>query len=385
MGTPLTVEMVAQIMPNARNNGLDNEWTYLLNTLRTYEINTKNRIAAFLMNIAGESGELYYTEEIWGPTSDQEGYEGRVDLGNVFTGDGYKFRGRGYIQITGRGNTAKVGTALGIDTANDPSILSEMPYPWYSAGYYWQNMSSWGDLNEWADEGDFRSTIKGVRGAGDRNREAYWWTAMNVLPDDLVLTKSEGDVVEDPSTLNLKFDQSGWAYTPSADGSKIWVASDRDLKRSGLWVWGEEEVVEPPSSEFSWPVADTPPGYWGDGSYIDVHPTRYTFRQTDVDEVAQYLVENYDCWVNTYVDHPPGWWLDDVSIDIWGPGGRGDQVNDSGDAGFWDIFNNGVAPWIRWCIRDYYIWDDYNGWREFWEFDLASDGPHVMHRHITFY
>src|SRR5215204_4662098 len=120
--------MVAEIMPNAKANGLDKEWDVLVQTLRTFEINTKNRIAAFLMNVAKESGELYYVEEI----ADGWAYEWREDLGNTQQGDGPRYKGHGYIQTTGCLNHCKVGEALGVNCEANPQLLTEQPYTWYS-------------------------------------------------------------------------------------------------------------------------------------------------------------------------------------------------------------------------------------------------------------
>src|SRR3990172_4830059 len=69
-----------------------------------FNIDTPQRKAMFMAQIGHESGGLHYTVELWGPTDAQRRYEGRIDLGNVVTGDGFKFRGRGLIQITGRAN-----------------------------------------------------------------------------------------------------------------------------------------------------------------------------------------------------------------------------------------------------------------------------------------
>lgn len=217
MATPLTLEMVVAIMPNAISNGLREEFRYLLETCRRFEINTKNRVAAFLANVAGESGELYYVEEI----ADGWDYEGRQDLGNTQEGDGPRFKGHGYIQITGRNNHYVVGKALGVDAVSNPTILAQMPYAWYSAGWYWRNGSSWGNLNDYADEGNFDKTVMGVRGGPDSNRTHYWWDAMQALPDDLTIpsptgidTEGEKSVVTGQDIANscIKIAKAGAAY-----------------------------------------------------------------------------------------------------------------------------------------------------------------------------
>src|SRR5690606_9785953 len=69
-----------------------------------FDITTRVRMSAFLAQVGHESGGFVYTRELWGPTAAQARYEGRADLGNVFPGDGFRFRGRGLIQITGRYN-----------------------------------------------------------------------------------------------------------------------------------------------------------------------------------------------------------------------------------------------------------------------------------------
>jgi len=70
------------------------------------------------------SSALHMTprREIWGPTDTQRRYEGRKDLGNTVTGDGRKFAGRGYVQITGRTNYQKASFLTGRDLVADPDL-----------------------------------------------------------------------------------------------------------------------------------------------------------------------------------------------------------------------------------------------------------------------
>ena len=126
--TKLTIDHVAEIMPNARANGLDREWQYFLKTCHDSEIaqgNVKNRLAAFLMNVAKESGELYYVEEI----ADGWDYEWREDLGNTQQGDGPRYKGHGYIQTTGRLNHRKVGKALAWTSRQTLCFSPRSPIP----------------------------------------------------------------------------------------------------------------------------------------------------------------------------------------------------------------------------------------------------------------
>lgn len=73
------------------------------------------------------SSNLHMTprREIWGPSRAQLGYEGRSDLGNTVPGDGKRFLGRGYVQITGRRNYARAAFATGRDLLANPDLALE--------------------------------------------------------------------------------------------------------------------------------------------------------------------------------------------------------------------------------------------------------------------
>ena len=140
-----------------------------------YQINTPKRIAAFIAQIAHESGSLKYVEEI----ASGAAYEGNKGLGNAQPGDGIKFKGRGLIQLTGRANYKLVGQALNYDFISKPEDL-ELPGPaCYSAAWFWDSRQ----LNTLADKDDFLGITKKINGGtnGLEDRKKHWATAKKVL------------------------------------------------------------------------------------------------------------------------------------------------------------------------------------------------------------
>ena len=123
-------------------------------------LDSSDRAAAFLAQVGHESGGGQYVRELWGPTDAQRRYEGRSDLGNVVPGDGYKFRGRGLIQITGRANYRECGEALGLPLEDQPELLEEPDNAAMSAAWYWETRG----CNELADEGDYRRLTLRING-----------------------------------------------------------------------------------------------------------------------------------------------------------------------------------------------------------------------------
>lgn len=175
---PITEQQLLQMLPNAgRQAGV---FVPVLNAaMGKYGIVTKLRIAAFIAQAGHESGQLRYVREIWGPTAQQAGYEGRVDLGNTVPGDGFKYRGRGLIQITGRANNAACGEALGLDLINQPTLLEQPQYASMSAAWFWSTRG----LNTLADQGEFVKITRRINGGlnGLADRQALYEKALKVL------------------------------------------------------------------------------------------------------------------------------------------------------------------------------------------------------------
>lgn len=141
------------------------------------DITNLYRVAAFLAQLAHESGELRYMKEL----ADGKGYEGRKDLGNTEPGDGPRFKGRGPIQITGRSNYRKCSLALYGDERllDTPEMLEQPSDGCRAAAWFWRTRG----LNELADAKDFKMITKRINGGynGLADREKYYGRALEML------------------------------------------------------------------------------------------------------------------------------------------------------------------------------------------------------------
>lgn len=154
-----------------------------------YQINTPARLSTFLAQIGHESGRLRYVVEIWGPTRYQERYEGRKDLGNIKRGDGYRFRGRGLIQVTGRANYREIGRYLGLPLEDQPELLEQPEHAASSAAAFWQVRG----LNALADSGHFDLITRRINGGfnGHAERQKLYQRCVGVMNSHGKLTLPE--------------------------------------------------------------------------------------------------------------------------------------------------------------------------------------------------
>lgn len=181
----LTLSQLETIMPRLKKNPQEaQELLAGLNEgMAEFEINTPARVAAFLAQVAHESYEFKYMSEEWGPTAVQKRYDPPTklakELGNTQAGDGFKFRGAGPLQLTGRANFRVYGKLLDLDLENNPDLAREPKNGLRIACLYWDRHR----LNELADQGDFTGITKAINGGlnGLAQRQAYWTTAKKAL------------------------------------------------------------------------------------------------------------------------------------------------------------------------------------------------------------
>ncbi|WP_374413265.1 glycoside hydrolase family 19 protein [Novosphingobium colocasiae] len=114
------------------------------------------RLSHFMAQLCHESGSFRYMEEI----ASGQAYEGRADLGNTQPGDGKRYKGRGPIQLTGRGNYRTFGNTLGMDFERHPEIVAMPSIGLQVALEYWRSKS----LNALADADNIEAITRKVNG-----------------------------------------------------------------------------------------------------------------------------------------------------------------------------------------------------------------------------
>ena len=199
---PITVQQLLQILPNAGQSA--GVFVSALNTaMNHYQIVGLKRVAAFIAQIGHESGHLVRLVEnlnysadalrrIWPSRFNAElastaarkpeqianiAYGKR--MGNTEQGDGWKYRGRGLIQITGKNNYRACGEALGLDLIAQPELLEKPQHACMSAAWFWATNG----LNTLVDAGKFDAITQRINGGQNRaaDRQALYAKALKVL------------------------------------------------------------------------------------------------------------------------------------------------------------------------------------------------------------
>jgi putative chitinase len=99
-------------------------------------------------------------------------YSSRMGNGPPQSGEGWKYRGRGAKQLTGKDNYKRCGDALGVDLVGNPDLLFEPMYAARSAGWFWKANG----LSAFADAGDIKGMTKKINGGfiGLEQRQALY-------------------------------------------------------------------------------------------------------------------------------------------------------------------------------------------------------------------
>lgn len=159
----VTREQVIKIMPNAEKY-VDKYLVYINGYADVFKIDTPKRMAHFLAQIAHESSELRYTKELGNENYFVKYDNGKLKqmLGNVKKGDGYKYRGRGLIQITGRANYQAYQDSKYCrgNIMDEPQLLEQPLGAVKSAMWWWWKHG----LNALADSDSFLAITKVING-----------------------------------------------------------------------------------------------------------------------------------------------------------------------------------------------------------------------------
>ena len=186
----ITAAKIKQIMPNVVKNVSKNPnfkgytfeqiFLYILKYAEEFDINTPLRWSHFLAQIAHESAELRYSEEIASGKAYDTGKLAGI-LGNTpqADGDGQKYKGRGLIQITGRANYEAYKKYCGFDVVTKPQLLAQPVGAIRSAMWFWKSKG----LNELADRDEFTVITKRINGGtnGIEDRRKYLARAKKIL------------------------------------------------------------------------------------------------------------------------------------------------------------------------------------------------------------
>jgi putative chitinase len=200
----LQLDQLRQIIPK---NPYVNYWYEALSQLLPdYQIDTPERMAAFLAQCAHESGNFVFIKENlnykapslrkvfpkYFPTDElalqyankpekiaNRVYANRMGNGPEESGDGYKFCGRGLIQVTGRDNYTWFAASLGIEPEEASEYMETFEGAAQSACWFWET----NNLNQWADRGDILTVTKRINGGtiGLEDRKKHYEHALHVF------------------------------------------------------------------------------------------------------------------------------------------------------------------------------------------------------------
>jgi len=200
----LTKQQLAQMVPGIPY--IDHWYSALEQLLPDYDINTPQRVAAFIAQCAHESGGFKFTSENlnykaaslrkvfpkYFPTDELAAqyankpekianrvYASRMGNGDEASGEGFKYRGRGLIQLTGKQNYTWFAASLEISPEEAADYMATFEGAAQSACWFWETNK----LNQWADAGDILTLTKRINGGtiGLEDRKKHYEHALHIM------------------------------------------------------------------------------------------------------------------------------------------------------------------------------------------------------------
>ena len=204
MSFTFTKEQLQSVIGN--NPDLDGWYDALSSVLPTYDIDSPQRVAAFIAQCTHESGgfkrlkenlnyrweslrkvfpKYFSTDELAQEYAHKQEqianrvYGGRMGNGDESSGDGFRYCGRGLIQLTGRNNYTKFAESVGMAVEEVPSLLETFEGAVKSACWFWKT----NNLNQYADSGDILTMTKRINGGtiGLEDRIKHYNHALEVF------------------------------------------------------------------------------------------------------------------------------------------------------------------------------------------------------------
>ena len=205
----VSVDILQQLCPKTKRSVLEMYAEPIHEVAEYYDMyQNPNRIAGFIAQIAHESGGFNFVKENlnygakglmntfkkYFPTEDlakeyerkpekiaNRVYANRMGNGDENSGDGYKFCGRGLIQLTGRNNYTKFAEDLGISIEETVQYLETPAGAVSSAGWFWDQ----NNLNQYCDKNDFVTLTKRINGGtiGLEDRKHHYELALHLFQD----------------------------------------------------------------------------------------------------------------------------------------------------------------------------------------------------------
>lgn len=204
----LTINQLRAVMPTLAQERAESYLPALVGACAEFQINTPRRQAAFLAQLAHESVQLARFEECLNYSAERLRavfpkhfssldiarryerqpekianwvYRNRMGNGDALSGDGWKFRGRGPMQLTGRENFFRCGQALSLDLTIFPDVVATPDVGFRAAAWFWATRKP--SLNALADVWGFLAITRAINGGlnGLADRQSYYKRAKVAL------------------------------------------------------------------------------------------------------------------------------------------------------------------------------------------------------------